>query len=69
MMILIVALPPSASLSHINIHSLDLLSELTKKQTVCQGINPDRSVALLCFIWRRQAVEICIFRYTEQDTN
>lgn len=35
----------------INIHSIDLFSELTgKKQTVCQGINPDRSVALLCFI-------------------
>lgn len=49
-MVLIVALPPSASLSDINIHSIDLFSELAKKQTVCQGINPDRSVALLCFI-------------------
>lgn len=44
----------STSLWLVNIHSIDLFSELTKKQTVCQGINPDRSVASLCFIWRQQ---------------
>lgn len=46
--VLIAAFPPSASLCLINIHSIDLFSELTKKKlTVCQEINPDRSVALL----------------------
>lgn len=36
-LVLIVVLPPSASLSHINIHSIDLFSELTKKTNSLPG--------------------------------
>lgn len=53
---------------HVNIYSIDLFSELTEKQNVFQGINPDWSVAEFLFR-RRQSAEICICRYTEQDTN